>query len=258
MFPYTRDGYEIRMHHHGPWIILEAVPLRQNSPDQIPVRWAAAMLHEVRTPLATLSGYLDMMDPQIAGESGKQRLERAKAQIDRLSHLTSDLMWLFKRNIAKEWCDINTLVDCAWASIRAKGSASTLTRIEPPHARVYANPRRFELILVNMFKNAVEAVPSGEPILIRVHIQHGENFHSVAVIDDGPGIPEDVLTTLWDEPRTTKVQGHGLGLWIVKHLVDAHGGRLRLATHPRNGTTLTIVLPYDAPSPIPGSNPTEP
>ena len=244
VFPYTHAGYEIQFHHQASWVLIEARSVPPTHSEHIPAPWVAALLHEVRTPLATLSGYLELLDPQIREESAKQRLRRAQAEVVRLSHLTADLLGLFSRNISKEWCDINALVDQAEASIHRPGSPSPFTMdIASPHVRLYVNPERFILILTNLFKNAVEAVPAGAPLHLRVDIHQEARAYLVVVEDDGPGIPEEVLAQLATGPSTTKPQGHGWGLWIVNHLLDAQGGRLHIATHPHQGTTVTMAVP---------------
>ncbi len=247
VFTLAQDQYEIRIHTHYPWVIFEAIPQRLVEHGRISVLFASAMMHEVRNPLAAISGHVELALMQSSEEDVKKQLTQAIAEIDRLTRLTSDLMWLSEsREIRKEWCDIQPLVEKAWSTIQTEAQKNLTLDMALHDDRIYADPDRFEQILINLFKNAAEAVLS-EGVL-KVRVRQDEKAHCVVIEDDGPGIPDEVLRTLFVERRTTKSSGHGLGLFIVKQLVDAHDARLEIVSVPGRGTSVTIALPYPEPN----------
>ncbi|SMC02565.1 two-component system, NtrC family, sensor histidine kinase HydH [Sulfobacillus thermosulfidooxidans DSM 9293] len=247
-FALTQEGFEIRIHTHYPWVIFEAVPQRLIEQDKISVQFASAMMHEVRNPLAALSGYVELALMQVGEGPAKEYLSRAMGEIDRLSRLTSDLMWLSRsQEIQKQWCLVSTLVDKAWSVIRTTTSETLQLQTRfSPEDRIYVDPDRFEQILINVFKNAAEAMPEGGRIT--VFVEQDDTWQYIRIHDNGPGIPDEVMRTLFLERRTTKQDGHGLGLFIIKQLVDAHHGRLDISSSRQDGTTVSIILPYPEPN----------
>lgn len=242
-FTLTHNTFEIRIHAHYPWVILEAIPQRLIEQDKISVQFASAMMHEVRNPLAAISGYVELALTQISEGRPKEYLSRAMEEIDRLSRLTSDLMWLTRsQEIQKQWCDAKSLVDKAWPVIEATVPMAVQVETTFQEAQIYVDPDRFEQILINVFKNAAEAMPAGG--VITVTVDRDDRAQYVIIHDNGLGIPDAVMRTLFLERRTTKDGGHGLGLFIVKQLVDAHQGRLEVFSSSQEGTTVTITLPH--------------
>ncbi len=242
-FTLTQSQYEIRIHTHYPWAIIEAIPQRLVEDQRIGVQFASAMMHEVRNPLTALSGYVELALMQSSDEDAKKQLTQAMVEIDRLSRLTSDLMWLSEsREIRKEWCDVQPLVEKAWSVIQTGMPQKLAIDMTLHDDWIYVDPDRFAQIFINLFKNSAEATPNG--VKVKVWVRQDEKAHYVFIEDDGPGIPDEVLRTLFVERRTTKSQGHGLGLLIVKQLVDAHGARLEISSSPHKGTFVSIALPY--------------
>jgi signal transduction histidine kinase len=108
--------------------------------------------------------------------------------------------------------------------------------------KVDADPQLLENILLNLLLNAGQAMAQ-RPGRIVVRAETETDRVRISVSDTGPGIPEDVLPSLFKPFFTTKVRGTGLGLAIVRKFVGALGGRIEVQTHAGEGTTFTVVLP---------------
>ncbi|MBV8162202.1 MAG: sensor histidine kinase, partial [Acidimicrobiia bacterium] len=111
------------------------------------------------------------------------------------------------------------------------------------HAWVRADPERVQQVLTNLLDNASKNSAPEAPIDIRVEMAEGEVRVSVA--DRGAGIPTDEVSRVFDKfvrGRATDTRGTGLGLYICKRIIDAHGGRIWAASEP-GSTTLTFALP---------------
>jgi two-component system sensor histidine kinase HydH len=108
---------------------------------------------------------------------------------------------------------------------------------------VNVDPMRLEQALLNLVVNAVQASTNGEVVTLRA-IPCGGSV-AIEVSDRGEGIPEDKRSEILAPFYTTKKEGTGLGLPIVKKIVEAHSGELEILDNPDRGVTLRIVLPYD-------------
>jgi signal transduction histidine kinase len=109
------------------------------------------------------------------------------------------------------------------------------------------DPVQIQQVLLNLLANAVEALDSkcdgAKRICMDLSFNEATNFVTISVADTGPGIPEDVRRRLFSPYFTTKSKGTGLGLYICRSVVAAHGGRISAANNPEGGATLTVHLP---------------
>jgi signal transduction histidine kinase len=98
---------------------------------------------------------------------------------------------------------------------------------------------------LNILINAMQAMPDGGTIEISIRANH-----RVVVIDfedEGQGISDDVIEKIWDPFFTTKDMGTGLGLGVVKNLIESHGGSIQIINRPRGGACVTVELPVEQP-----------
>ena len=94
---------------------------------------------------------------------------------------------------------------------------------------------------LNILINAMQSMPDGGRIL--VEISSSDNWITVHFDDEGQGIPSENLDKIWDPFFTTKEQGTGLGLGIVKNVIESHGGSIQIVNRPVRGTRVTVELP---------------
>jgi two-component system sensor histidine kinase HydH len=137
------------------------------------------------------------------------------------------------------------VLEKAWSVVLAgvpHGAAMRLESQFAPDETVFADPDRLEQVFINVLKNSAEALPG--PGILPVAIGHDERGQHIRITDNGPGISEEVLSSLFVRRRTTKESGHGLGLLIIKQLVEAHGGQVSISSEPAQGTEVVITLPY--------------
>ena len=108
---------------------------------------------------------------------------------------------------------------------------------------VQLDRRRFKQAWLNLFKNAVEAMPSGGTITVR--LSRSNTHVSLEIEDTGTGVPDGI--DIFEPFTTTKPQGTGLGLGIVREIVSAHGGVVSYRSTPQTGASFTVSLPLDSP-----------
>jgi PAS domain S-box-containing protein len=216
--------------------------------------------HELRTPLSSILNWLRVLrtgDPkhrQRALESMQRSAEAQTKLVEDLldfSRITSGRLRVETRPIA--------LGDVARASLDTvlPGAEAKGLRVEAdlaaPGAVVAADPERLQQVAWNLLSNAVKFTPPGG--VVRVAVERGDGNVRLVVKDTGEGIAAEFLPYVFEPfhqaaPAATRRQGGlGLGLAIVRHLVEAHGGWVAVASEgPGRGTTFTVTLPAAAPA----------
>jgi signal transduction histidine kinase/CheY-like chemotaxis protein len=196
-----------------------------------------AMLgHELRNPLGALSNASQLLaHPRVPAESTRHAREIVTRQVEHLSRLTDDLLnagraMMGKIALERRKLDLAQATAGALETLRASGRlAGHRVQRQLAPAWVHADPTRVEQIVVNLVVNAVKFTPQGGSITVRV--EHVANEAVVSVLDDGAGMPADLVSRVFDP----FVQGHrdldraqgglGIGLTLVRRLAELHGGR---------------------------------
>lgn len=220
-------------------------------------RFMAMAAHDLKTPLTSLLMTLDLLD-QVGPE------ERA-AEIQRATQTTHYMCSLVKNLLNAHAIDegelkvVRTQVPLAPVLQRVVGRGRTLARAKgieiesDSHAgnwRVQGDPDALEQVLDNLLSNAVKFSPAGSRIKVQAR-ERGEGLLRIEVTDQGPGVQEEERAQLFDRftrssARPTAEEGsHGLGLWIVKFLVEAMGGRVGVECGQRGGSTFYFDLPME-------------
>ena len=119
-------------------------------------------------------------------------------------------------------------------------------KIEESAAKIIADPDYIKRIFSNLALNAVQAMPSGGKLNIRAHADEQTKDILITVKDTGVGIPEEIKPKLFTPMMTTKAKGQGLGLAVVKRMVEALDGKISFETEEGKGTKFIIELPIDS------------
>jgi two-component system sensor histidine kinase HydH len=117
------------------------------------------------------------------------------------------------------------------------------TRFPSQMDPVSVDPDRINQVLLNLYLNAIDSMDEGGRLAIRIPNSEQKHNTEIKIMDDGTGISQEDLAHIFDPYFTTKATGTGLGLAIVHNIVDAHGGKVMVESHPGRGTTFTIRLP---------------
>jgi two-component system OmpR family sensor kinase len=225
--------------------------------DRLKEEFVAVVSHELRTPLTSIRGYLDLVLDGSAGELGEKQqyfLEIADRNSRRLLRLVGDLL-LFAQiqagtfKLRREHVDV---VEVARDALSAVAPAADAKSIEVDltdgiPSVVSVDRARLGQVLDNLLSNAVKFTPQGGRVELRVGPRG--NGIGIDVADTGMGIPTSEAEHLFERFFRTSnateqaVPGTGLGLTIVKALVDAHGGRISVDSVEGSGTTFRIDLP---------------
>ncbi|HEY9784477.1 MAG TPA: HAMP domain-containing sensor histidine kinase [Candidatus Obscuribacterales bacterium] len=209
--------------------------------------WIAEVSHELRLPIANvrllvetlLDGALD--DRDVA----RRMLERTKQEIDRLQSLVSDLLSVEKLaetdEIKRQWVLLEAQARYAIDSTAALAKANRVTvqlAIEPGFV-IHANPEQLDQVLLNLLENAIKFTPPGGKVTLR-SLSPG----CFAVEDTGIGMPENEIPKIFNRfyriDRSRARGSTGLGLSIVKNILDLHGAKISVSSREGVGSTFTL------------------
>lgn len=209
-------------------------------------RLVSDMAHEVNNPLMIISGNAQLcLMEELTSQAVKDNLKVIVEECRRAKDIIQRLL-IFSRPSKGERKEIelNKTIDAVIAIIEHQFS---LTNIELSRKYtdnlplISADEKQLQEVLINLFSNAKEAMPSGGLITIRTSLE--ENSLRLDIEDTGCGMSEEVLGRIPEPFFTTKEKGTGLGLAICQSIIKAHHGQLKFESAPQKGTTATIRLP---------------
>ena len=201
---------------------------------------AAVVAHEVRNPLAGLRGSLQILESRLPpGMREREIIGPMIQRIDGLGKTVEDIL-LFARPQPprRRAVALRTVVSEAAASARAADVTQVI--VSGDDAVVQADPEMLRAVMLNLVLNACQA-SNGQRVEIETLVS--DNVCQIEVRDRGPGISSEIRDKIFDPFFTTKSSGTGLGLPIVKRLMEAQGGAVRLRPRDGGGTVAEITLP---------------
>ena len=204
-----------------------------------PLSAAANSVNAARRLLASGEPHKIEMAPEVMDEAAAELL-RAGQIIRRLrAFVVTGETERRVENIAKMVEQARTL---ALIGVEAAGVRSFF-RLDPNVERVFADRVQIQQVLVNLMRNAIEAMTAGTRRELEVRVKLlDEHMVEIAIADSGPGLPKEVANHLFQPFISTKPDGMGLGLSICRSIVEAHGGRLRSEPNPGGGTIFRFTL----------------
>jgi PAS domain S-box-containing protein len=247
-----------------------AVELRQardaaEAANRAKSEFLANMSHEVRTPMAAVLGFGDMLlDPRLPPVDRDRALQGIRSNGAHLLQIIDDILDLSKIEAGKFelfpiCCDPRQVVHEAHSLLRGraaeKGIALEITIEEPIPRRILTDPLRLRQVLVNFLSNAIKFTPNGDRVGVRLFVDRPADAPPslcYEVTDQGIGMDREQLSRLFrpfvqvDSTATRRHGGTGLGLSISRHLAEALGGRIGVQSEPGRGSRFTLRFPIDA------------
>lgn len=210
---------------------------------------SAGLAHEIRNPLASIEGAVTVLQRESASEERRREfLDIIQKESRRLSRLlTRFLKFARPSDPDPQVIDIANLLDSVISLARHADGANRVDlrkEIEPGVSTAKCDPEQIKQVLLNLVMNAVQAMPRGGTILLRV--REDETQITMDVEDQGTGIDPVSVERVFDPFFTTKDTGTGLGLSVAYQIVRRHGGNLTIPRNSPNGATFRVSLPLRA------------
>jgi signal transduction histidine kinase len=236
------------------------VPNAPNRPEALDPealsRLAGGLAHELKNPLSTLALHLALLREEWTGEEGPKphrtvrTLDTLEQEVGRLNDILEDFLRFARTDeIEPVAASLNQLVESVVSFFRPEALAQgvqieTFLDLEEPELMLDCG--RFKQVILNLLINARQAMTGREHGLITVITRpdsaagHG---WMLEVLDDGPGMSTETLDHCFDTYFSSKKGGSGLGLALVKRVVEAHDGQIEIQSSPGHGTRVMIRLP---------------
>ena len=201
--------------------------------------------HEIKNPIAVCKGYLDMFDFNDINKS-KKYVGVMKNEINRVLILLEDFLSINKIKIEKDIIDINLLLEemtNSFLPILKEKNIDKIFNISKDELFINADYNRLNQVFINIMKNSIEAITDNG--VISVFLVKNKDSIEIHIEDNGIGMDEEELNNIKEPFFTTKKRGTGLGVYLSRQIVEAHGGKIEYASKKYIGTKTIVILPYE-------------
>ncbi|MFO7785575.1 MAG: ATP-binding protein [Desulfatiglandales bacterium] len=211
-------------------------------------RAVAEIAHDMKSPLMAIGGFVTQVSRKLpAEESSRKKLDLVIRETSRLESMVKDMLDFgrpLELRLQEE--DLNRLADeCLQACrpIAENRGVGLQKKLNSEMPSLPLDENRMKQVLMNLITNAVQASSPGDSVLVETR----KNRYGVVleVADSGSGIPEEDRDKIFEPFYSTKKEGTGLGLPIVKKIMEAHGGSISLHSNPEGGVTFSVWLPAE-------------
>jgi signal transduction histidine kinase len=212
-------------------------------------RLAATIAHEVNNPMEAIKNAIYLLSDAVKPDS-QPVYDILKSETERVARIVRQMLGLYRNNEQVKPVNINVLVEDTLLLLNRQLGRSNINVVtnlgDIPDAVVAADQLR--QVLSNLVINAKDAMTEGGRLVVRTnHVRRNEGAHGwirIMIGDTGSGIPKEMLGTIFEPFVTTKGEkGTGLGLWIVRGIINNHGGKISVRSRQGNGTVFKIEIP---------------
>lgn len=216
--------------------------LRQSEKLSAVGQLAAGIAHEIRNPLTSLKGFLQLMK---ASNSHKaEYYEIMNSEFNRIETILSELLMVAKPQASTfTVCSMNQIIHEVTTLLEAQALMKNVQIVSEVEETifVYCNGSQLKQVFINLIKNAIEAMNNGG--IISTSVKKHEQYAIIKICDQGKGIPKDKLDQLGRPFFSTKEKGTGLGLMVTYQIIENHQGKMEVQSEKEVGTCFTITLP---------------
>jgi PAS domain S-box-containing protein len=216
-------------------------------------RLASSIAHDINNPLAAAVNLLFLLENENLSEDGKHYLATAQRELSRIAHITAQALGFYRSRGEPVWLSAANLLDDALMLHHNRFSSLGIevSRDYDSAPQIFCHPGELRQVMVNLVGNALDAMPSGGRLQLRIRkatdwIKGGRAL-CIAVADTGGGMSAETRRRLFEPFYTTKEgTGSGLGLWVCADILGKYGGRISMRSNDvpgRNGSVFMLFLP---------------
>ncbi len=207
----------------------------------------AGLAHEIGTPMGVIQGHANQLESAVSDEDAKWRLRTIQEQVGRISKIIQTLLNMARPGKAQQVpVSLESVIETTLAFLTEKFSRFGIEIRSQLDAApsVLGDPERLQQLFLNLFMNAVDAMPDGGELRVALQAT-ADGKVEITVADNGQGIPERDLPRIFEPFFTSKEAGagNGLGLMVAKGIVTDHGGSMEVESEEGRGTEFRIFLP---------------
>jgi signal transduction histidine kinase len=218
--------------------------LRQKEKLAVIGQMAAAIAHEIRNPLSSLRGFTQLQQERYPNTNDYYPI--MIQEIDRINSIVNDLMYIGKPRVIKfEKASIEEIIAYTLSITQQQAERQGVTVetiMAGPLQPLNCDEKQLKQVFINLIKNAIESMPEGGRIEIRVKVLEKHKM-SVSIQDEGGGIADENILNLGEPFFTTKTDGTGLGLMVTNQIIKDHKGELKIESSIDKGTRVIVSLP---------------
>lgn len=212
-------------------------------------KMAAGLAHEIRNPLASLSGSIQVLKGELSVDGKSKKLMNIiLREINRLNQLITDFLLYAKvQSLVKELVDLNAIITETLEIFERSPDLSNAINIKKNFrkgVKVMGDPKQLKQVLWNMLVNAVQAMSHGGQMEIRTKLTNEDSipYAEISIGDTGCGVEPENITKIFDPFFSTKERGIGLGLATAYSIIEMHHGRIHVESQAGKGTIFRILL----------------
>jgi two-component system, sporulation sensor kinase E len=210
---------------------------------------AAGVAHEIRNPLATLTGFVKLLKEETNDHHFYYDI--MSSELGRINLIVSEFLFLAKPQVMEfQDRDIIAIFDHVLTIAQAQANLNNIqfiTAFEQNLPLVYCEENQLKQVFINILKNAIESMPAGGVIVIQIN--HEKDHLRIRFKDQGCGIPPERIANLGEPFYSTKEKGTGLGLMVSYRIIEAHHGQIHVESEIGKGTNIDILLPLEKRTP---------
>jgi two-component system sensor histidine kinase PilS (NtrC family) len=211
---------------------------------------SAGLAHEIRNPLAAIAGSVQVLRSSSQLSAQEQRLMSIiLKESERLNKTIADFLRFVKPHEKRDLefdiaASLVETMELLSNSAEIGGRHQIAWTIDPSSFYIMGDPDQIRQVFWNLARNAIQAMPDGGTLRVSSSVRDSEFV--IRFVDDGRGMTEREIRSLFEPFRTIAPSGTGLGMAISYRIIQEHGGRIDVASIPEVGTTITVVLPVGA------------
>ena len=220
-------------------------------------RLAGTIAHEINNPMEAIKNAIYLLKGKL-DRSAEPIYDVLKNETDRVTRIVRQMLGLYRNTNQLGTFDLNAVIEDTLA-LFGRPLLKTRVNVRKDLGKLPAmrgSADQFRQLLSNLVVNAQDAMPQGGDLILRTrHLPAADGIHgwiNITVVDSGSGIPSDLRRSIFEPFVSTKGEkGTGLGLWIVKGIVENHAGRIQLRSTPGKGTIFKLAFPISHELPVP-------
>ncbi|RBW68794.1 ATP-binding protein [Bacillus taeanensis] len=205
---------------------------------------ASGAAHEIKNPLAVIQGFIHLMNAELSEkERHKHHTSLILKEIERINKIVHDMLVLAKPSLNMKEASLDEVIAEIMPLLHMNYSSNTSIQVNLDQVTVYMDVNQMKQVFLNLIINSIQAINEKGEIHISSQLEQ-DKVH-IFIEDNGKGVPEEIQANIFEPFVSSKEAGTGLGLTIIKQIVESHEGSIELVSSNNDGTVFKITLPLE-------------